>query len=377
MKEICGPPEACKDCSGDGDGSCLRFSPRGDDDEVFGDAPGKFSQPLPDPFGQTYGIPRLPKEPVQVRLSTLMANSLAEAPAQKVMYESDPTAGADGCIPRVSVATSASAAAASEGAGEDAEKNSNEEKPSCFTPYCPDANRTIDEQELLDGPCWCLYCCCSGVGFGSFVHQRLMLKMACLLCECDEVECFGSEGIFSCIWSCCCVSVLLHVPPRHKTPVFMCCNEMYGLPHHDPKEAEEQERIEHDEYACGENVYNHLITESFTVFYLKIMGCVFSPPPFVNHIGGGWCKCSSIKCQVAAAQACSEEEGCCLGMWTCLWFYWYCRLPPEMDTELNPVFACCGCKPLRHAHHMWHGPGGEVEGPAKVQGMKDLTETAE
>jgi len=385
ITEMCSSPEACNPCSDEGGEGCLQFSARGDDNEVGIDAPALFAEPVPDPLGLVYGIPRLPREPVQVAMKDL---NLASAPIQKSMTQSieePPEESQDrheqdhetieiSCTPCLAMAPCFRPAPEKEGKDKDMEEEEDPdaEKPGFFALVCPDAHRRLDEQEFLDETCWCLFCCCAGAGVGRFVHQRLSLRSCCFKCECDDTECIGTEGISSFIWSFSCVHLLCHVPPRHRSPVCVCCNEIYGpVPVHKDEEQTEKDQRDHEEDRSDENPYNFILGEAFTVCYLKVIGCALSAPLFAHHVCGGMCKCCNCKCKYETGAPYNEEDGFCLTMWTCLCCYWYCRLPPELD-ELNPIAACFGCK-LHHVHHLL-GLTGEPEGPGEVPGLVEVEE---
>merc|ERR1719162_1749828 len=151
-------------------------------------------------------------------------------------------------------------------------------QPSVFKACCINADTRLDEWEMLNKACWCSFCCCLGIGFGEFVHQRLVMQIPFCKCECDDVEWGGAEGWSSCLTSFCCMHLLWHLPPRHRSPVCVFCDEMYGVPHKDesPEQIEKDEK-DFEEERIDDNIYNFILGEAFTVFYLKVCGLAINP----------------------------------------------------------------------------------------------------
>jgi len=336
---------------------------------------------VPDPFGQSYGLPRLPLEPIQVGMKQ---NTVASAPEQEFMEQLAPKPQGEpictpeavetqpGCIPCISASGKTETNRHAD--AEQIKKNKNSFCVKCCG--CARANQTLDEEEMLNHHFWCIYCCCAGVGLGPFVHQRLLLRCACVLIECDDTECFGKEGFASCISSCCCLHLLGHVPPRHRTPVCMCWNEMFGRLHSDSAVVHQlSSRGKHPSSGDDLNAFNSILTENdnFTICYYRICGCAVSPPEFVGTLRG---KCGSCQCEAVTGAPCDEDKGCCICFWTCTWLYWYFRIMPPL-AHVNPHMALLGCK-LSHVrnhfhHHVLrhvlpaHGVENEEDAPSLVR----------
>jgi len=417
----------CKDVQITPGGGCLEITPRAiDDSEVLTDEPPRWfpSDPIPDPLGLPYGVPRLPRAPLQVSKigasSSPAFEAIEQCPAGHTLVDYIARPGAcDGCkgsvqpgqhvmdcrpcnwylcdscsgCPKNTEVLAApvqnTMADGAEGSEEvaveeaqpqqeekarpgctpckktepDPEANQDEEpdpdaaKPSIFTRCCTNADRELGEDEILNGACWCCYCCCAGLGCGEFVHQKCMLSVPFSKCECEDTECGGFEGCSSCITSCCCLHLLCHLPPRHRSPVCVCLGEMYGVPHNDetPEQIEKDARDFEDD-KIDDNVYNFILNEAFTVCYLKFCGFAFNQGDQKHGICSTLCKCANCKFEgeTGLHSAASEDEWvCCAGLATCLWLYWFCSVPPPQEN--NPYMACLGCR-FHHMHQLWFEP---------------------
>jgi hypothetical protein len=288
------------------------------DEEVYGvSRKGGFVEPVPDPFGQPYGRPRVPKAKAKPKAQVvLQQSSLERAPEQEEMADGD---------------EEAPDSMEESPAEEEQAPSANEVVEVCKE---PESNARIAESEMFERAWWCIYCCCVGIGSGDVVQPRPVWKCACWRAEMEsDVFTHDRDGMFNCIVSLCCCHTLCQTPRREKTPDFMCCNEIMG----DPTKVSKAKKAENLEFPQIQP-FDAILSQAFTACYYRLFGCSLSPTlvPMQNSCCTGSCKfgcCSSnYQCTVPNSfVACYDDEyGWCTYMATCLWLHVHCRVPPHL-----------------------------------------------
>lgn len=328
-------------------------------------------QPFPASFGSTnIGLPRLPTASEQMGMigrqcaeqkdttakeEAKIANeeeAIANAPEQAVMErQSTPESTSSKKIrtpfPRNATKTTLA---------EDIKENI--PLPSCLQICCTISDRRIDEPEMLEKTWWCYYCCCCGLGCGSWVHQRSLLKLTCCLTECESMEIFDQQvGTFSWIWSCAYCHFLGQMPRLQGTPKCICWDEMYGhdAVFRDDYNARRDKDINRNVNDAADHeddpiqTFDHVLMSTFTLCYYSNFGISMSPLIIRPSVCTGACKWCCCQSSYEIVHPWDEEFGCCTHLLTCMWFYFTCRLPAltgDKRQKKYPIITCCGKKIL-------------------------------
>lgn len=228
----------------------------------------------------------------------------------------------------------------------------------CLAKCCESVPR-MDEVTVLKRACWCLYCCCCGLGcHGRRARPRIACK--CVLCRMSSestTKCTDShDGCCAQSQSCCCCLSICHLMPRPGSPCCICCNEICCLHRgQDTTKDEDNEKyyktVADDGTDFRASDFDHFMSETNVLCFLCCTGCATARSLSVYH---GKQKCCCCKCKFSTTLP--NLHGCCNALCTCWWCLAQCRFPPRCSPALNPIVECCGCKLRKERKHAI-GPG--------------------
>jgi len=232
----------------------------------------------------------------------------------------------------------------------------------------------LDEKEILRRSCWCVYCCCAGVGCTRVpVHLRLLCNCLCCRHSSESAACYGLDGCCSSSLTCRCCMSASHWPPIRGTPLCICCQEQFCGNHMKGEDTASGRGIDAnrgmhdiDHQTSDVDFFLHETTVCCYVCCAGIAASQGSDGHFLDVRN----KCCCCKCSVSN----SCDEGCCSLLLTCWWLTAQCRVPPACSRDLNPIVGLCGCR-LRNLttpkHGIGpHGRGGNKHAPPQQKMMK-------